>query len=131
MVIVAALVLFGIVAVIIATVKVRISIGLVVGLMVSIIILLVFYTQVTIFVIPPAAEHPQGSTLIISRARYFNHKTSFVDSAVRVCRRTQGNASPFCLKATSQAMSEHSKLYMNLPYNRLLHHISSTDSLLW
>jgi hypothetical protein len=108
MVLVAALVLFGIVVVIIVTVKVRISI-----------------------VIPPGAEHPQGSTLIISRTRYFNYKTSFVDSVERVCRRTQGVVSPFCLEVTSQAMSANSKLLMKLPYNRFLHHISNMDSLLW
>ena len=131
MVLVAALVLFGIVAVIIATVKVRITIGLVVGLLVSIIIFFVFYTQVTIFVISSVAEHPQGSTLIISRTRYFNYKTSFVDGVERVCRRTQGLASPFCLEVTSQAMYANSKLYMHLPYSRLLHRISSMDSSLW
>ena len=131
MVLVAALVLFGIVVVIIVTVKVRISIGLLVGLAVSIIIFLIFYTHLTLFVIPPGAEHPQGSTLIISRTRYFNYKTSFVDSVERVCRRTQGNARPFCLEVTSEAMFAHSKLYLNLPYNRLLHRIASMDSLLW
>jgi tRNA A37 threonylcarbamoyladenosine modification protein TsaB len=131
MVLVAALVLFGIVVVIIVTVKVRISIGLLVGLAVSIIIFLIFYTHLTLFVIPPGAEHPQGSTLIISRTRYFNYKTSFVDSVERVCRRTQGVVSPFCLEVTSQAMSANSKLLMKLPYNRFLHHISNMDSLLW
>lgn len=131
MVLVVPLVLFGIVAVILSTIKGRISVGKFVCFSASMIILLVFYTQVTIFVIPPTAEHPQGSTLITSRVRYFNYKTSFVDSVERVCRRTQGNASPFCLDTTSQAMSASSKSYMHLPYNRLLHLIGNIDLPPW
>jgi hypothetical protein len=131
MVLFVALVLFGIVAVIILSIKGRIAIGLLVCWAVSIIILFVFFTQVTIFVIPPTADYPQGSTLIISRLRYFNYKTSFVDSVERVCRRTQGNVTPFCLEVTSRAVSENSRPYMYLPYIRLLHVISSIDSPLW
>ena len=120
-----ALVLFGLVAVIVAAVKRKISIVQFICISVIVVLCFVFYTQVTIFTIPPTEEVLQGSTLIISRLRYFEDKTGFIDSVDAVCKRTQGTVSPFCQQVISKSVSENTKIYMRLPYSRFFYSIST------
>ena len=120
-----ALVLFGVVATVIATIKRRISIVQFVCISVIVALCFVFYTQVTIFAISPTEEVPRGSTLIISRLRYFEDKTGFIDSVDAVCKRTQGTSSSFCQQVISKSVSDNTKIYMRLPYSRFLYSIST------
>lgn len=122
---VVALVIFVLVAVIVAAVKRKISIVQFVSISVIVALCFVFYTQVTIFTIPPTEEVPQGSTLIISRLRYFEDKTGFIDSVDAVCKRTQGTVSSFCNQLISKSVSENTKIYMRLPYSRFFYSIST------
>ena len=120
-----ALVLFGIVATVIATIKRKIPLVQFVCISFIIVLCFVVYTQVTIFVVPPTEEIPEGSTLIISRLHYFKDKTGFIDSVDAVSKRTQGNVSPFFRQVISQTVFESTKIYMRLPYSRFLYSIST------
>ena len=122
---VVAIVIFGLAAGIVAAVKRKISIVQFVSISVIVALCFVFYAQVTIFTIPPTEEVPQGSTLIISRLRYFEDKTGFIDSVDAVCKRTQGTVSSFCNQLISKSVSENTNIYMRLPYSRFLYSIST------
>jgi hypothetical protein len=122
---VVALVLFGLIAVIVAAVKRKISIVQFVSISVIVAFCFVFYAQITILTVPPTEEVPQGSTLIISRLRYFEDKTGFIDTVDAVCKRTQGTSSSFCQQVISNSVSDNTKIYMRLPYSRFLYSIST------
>ena len=131
MVLVVALVLFGIVAVIIATIKGRVSIGLFVCISIIVVLCSVSYTHSTILVVPPTEEVPEGRTLIIPRLHFFQDKTDFIDSVDAVCKRTHGNVGSFCQQVILKAVSENTKPYVRLPYSRLLHFASTIHCPIW
>jgi hypothetical protein len=82
---------------------------------------IIFYSQVTIFVIQPIGALPEGKTLIISRL----DKTNFIDSADGMCERLQGNVNLLCRLAMMGAVANNAKVYARLPYSEWLYSIST------
>ena len=56
------------------------------------IILFILYTQISIFVIQPIGDIPDGATLIILRL----NGGTFIDSADAMCKRRQGSVNLLC-----------------------------------
>ena len=98
--------------------KKGISIGVVVVLA---LILLIFYTQFTLFVIQPIGAIPEGRTLLISRL----NKGEFIDSADAMCERIQGGVSLFCRLAALGAVGKNATVYARLPHSETLYLIST------
>lgn len=92
-----------------------------VGLITTAIALLVAYTQLTIFVIPPIGAVPEGKTLVISRL----NKTEFIDSADAMCERAQGGVNLLCRAAMLGGVSKNASIYLRLPYSEWLYSIST------
>lgn len=82
---------------------------------------LVFYTQFTIFVVPPIGALPEGKTLIITRL----NKTNFIDSPDAMCDRLQGGVSLLCRGVVLGAVAEKATIYARLPYSEWLYLIST------
>jgi len=92
-----------------------------VTLVVIVILLIVAYTQLTIFVVPPIGAVPEGKTLVISRL----NKTEFIDSADAMCERIQGGVNLLCRAMLLGTIAEKSKIYLRLPYSEWLYLIST------
>lgn len=91
-------------------------------LSVSIVLLLiVVYTQLTLFIIPPIGAVPEGKTLVILRL----NKTNFIDSPDGMCDRIQGGVSLMCRAMSAAAVIEKTTILMRLPYSSLLYKIST------
>ena len=88
---------------------------------VTAILLVIAYTQFTIFVVPPMGAVPEGRTLIISRL----NKTEFIDSADAMCERIQGGVSLMCRGFVLAAVAGKSTIYLRLPYSKQLYLIST------
>lgn len=93
----------------------------IVSLVVTAVLLVVAYTQFTIFVVPPIGAVPEGKTVIISRL----NKTEFIDSADAMCERTQGGVSLLCRGIMLGAVAEKSTIYLRLPYSEWLYLVST------
>lgn len=89
--------------------------------LVSIIASLIFYTQITIFVIQPIGAIPDGKTLIILRT----DKTEFIDSPDAICERIQGGVSLLCRLMVLGTIANKSEILYKLPYSELLYSIST------
>lgn len=87
----------------------------------SIIILIVVFSQITLFVIQPMGAIPTGKTLIILRL----NKTNFIDSADAMCVRETGNLNLMCRGMMMSAVINKSKVLMKLPYSKFLYEIST------
>ena len=87
-------------------------------------ILLILYSTVTIFVIPPIGAIPEGKTLVISRL----NKTNFIDSADAMCERMSGGVSLLCRGMAMGAVLEKSTIYLRLPYIHSLYLISTNGA---
>jgi len=87
----------------------------------SAIVLIVFFSQVTFFVIQPIGALPEGKTLIILRM----NKTGLVDSADAMCAREMGGVSLFCRGAMMAAIAKKSTILFRLPYSEFLYNIST------
>jgi hypothetical protein len=83
--------------------------------------ILLIYTQLTIFVVPPIGAAPEGRTLIISRL----NKSQFVDSADAMCDRIQGGVSLLCRGLVLGAVAKNATIYLRLPYSESLYLIST------
>jgi hypothetical protein len=83
--------------------------------------LALFYTQTTIFVIPPIGALPEGKTVLISRL----NKTEFIDSPDAMCERIQGSVSLLCRGMVLAAVIEKSTIIVRLPYSSWLYSIST------
>ncbi len=92
-----------------------------VTLVVIVILLIVAYTQLTIFVVPPIGAVPEGKTLVISRL----NKTEFIDSADAMCERIQGGVNLLCRAMLLGTIVGESKIYLRLPYSEWLYLIST------
>jgi hypothetical protein len=84
-------------------------------------IAVVFYTQLSIFVVPPIGAVPEGRTLIITRLNNVN----FIDSADAICERLMGGASLFCRGAVLARIGSTATIYARLPYSETLYSIST------
>lgn len=89
--------------------------------LVGLITALIFYTQITIFVIQPIGAIPEGKTLIILRL----NKTEFIDSPDAMCERIQGGVSLMCRIMAMGAVASKSKILLRLPYSAWLYSIST------
>ena len=88
---------------------------------VTAVLLVIAYTQLTIFVVQPIGAIPKGKTLVISRL----NKTEFIDSADAMCERIQGGVSIMCRVFAIGAVAEKSTIYLRLPYSEWLYLIST------
>lgn len=82
----------------------------------------IFYTQITIFVVPPIGAVPEGKTIIVSRLK----NTQFIDSADAICERIQGSVNLLCRGAMLGAIAEKSTVYARLPYSEWLYLFSTS-----
>lgn len=85
------------------------------------VLMVVIYTQITIFVVPPIGALPEGRTVIITRL----NKTEFIDSPDGMCERIQGGVSLLCRGMTMGAVIEKSTILLRLPYSAWLYSIST------
>ena len=81
-------------------------------LIVLILIMIVVYTQITIFIVPPIGAIPEGKTLIITRL----NKTNFIDSADAMCERMQGRVNLLCRRLMLGSVVKNTKILLRLPY---------------
>lgn len=93
----------------------------VVALVVLAVTVIVIYTQITLFVIPPIGALPEGRTMVITRL----NKTKFIDSPDAMCERIQGGVSLLCRGIVMGAVLEKSTILMRLPYSSWLYSIST------
>jgi hypothetical protein len=84
-------------------------------------IAVVFYTQLSIFVVPPIGAVPEGRTLIITRLNNVN----FIDSADAICERLMGGVSLLCRGAVLARVGSTASIYARLPYSETLYSIST------
>lgn len=84
--------------------------------------ILVIYTQITLFVIPPIGAIPDGVTVVMSRTE----KTKFIDSPDALCERIQGGVSLLCRGLAMGIVIKQSTIYFKLPYSSFLYGISTS-----
>ena len=87
----------------------------------TIIILIIAYSQITLFVVQPIGAVPTGKTLVILRL----NKTNFIDSADAMCVRETGSLNLLCRGMMMSAVINKSKILMKLPYSKFLYEIST------
>jgi len=87
----------------------------------TVIILIVTYSQITLFVVQPIGAVPTGKTLVILRL----NKTNFIDSADAMCVRETGSLNLLCRGMMMSAVINKSKMLMKLPYSKFLYEIST------
>lgn len=87
----------------------------------TVIILIVAYSQITLFVVQPIGTVPTGKTLVILRL----NKTNFIDSADAMCVRETGSLNLLCRGMMMSAVINKSKILMKLPYSKFLYEIST------
>ncbi len=92
-----------------------------IGLVIAAVLIVVIYTQITIFVIPPIGALPEGKTVIITRL----NKTEFIDSPDGMCERIQDGVSLLCRGMIMGAVIEKSTILLRLPYSSWLYSIST------
>lgn len=85
------------------------------------ILLIVFSTQITLFVIQPIGALPEGKTLVMLRL----NKTHFIDSADALCEREMGGVSLFCRASMMGAVIEKGTILFRLPYSQSLYSMST------
>jgi hypothetical protein len=83
--------------------------------------LIVIYTQITLFVIPPIGAVPEGKTVVITRL----NKTEFIDSPDAMCERIQGGVSLLCRGMVMAAVVNKATILARLPYSSWLYSIST------
>ena len=87
---------------------------------VAVLVVLV-YTQLTVFVVPPIGAVPEGRTVVILRL----NKTEFIDSPDAMCERIQGGVSLLCRGLIMGTVAEKSTILLRLPYSATLYQIST------
>lgn len=87
----------------------------------TVIILIVAYSQITLFVVQPIGAVPSGKTLVILRL----NKTNFIDSADAMCVRETGSLNLLCRGMMMSAVLTKSKVLFKLPYSSFLYKLST------
>lgn len=85
------------------------------------IFMIVFFSQVTFFVIQPIGAVPEGKTLVILRM----NKTQFIDSADAMCSREMGGVNLFCRGMMMAAIADKGTILARLPYSEFIYKIST------
>ena len=96
--------------------------GTILSLIILAVVVVIAYTQLTLFVVPPIGALPEGRTVMILRL----NKTNFIDSPDALCERLQGGVSLLCRGVMMGGVLEKSKIIMRLPYSETLY-LMSTD----
>lgn len=94
---------------------------LIIGLGLLAIIVVLVYTQFTIFVVQPIGAVPEGRTLIMRRTG----KLKFIDSADSVCEREMGGVSLLCRGVVMGSVAGGDRILARLPYSETLYSIST------
>jgi hypothetical protein len=94
---------------------------LVVWMAVLSLLMVVAYTQLTIFVVQPIGAVPEGRTVIMKRAG----DLQFIDSADAVCEREAGSVTLLCRAAILASVADSDKILARLPYSEALYSIST------
>lgn len=87
----------------------------------TLILFVVFYTQVTIFVVQPVGAIPEGRTLVMLRL----NKTEFIDSADAMCERAMDGVSLLCRGMMMGAVGKNATILFRLPYSSFLYSVST------
>jgi len=95
--------------------------GVTLSLILAAVVVVVAYTQLTLFVVPPIGAVPEGKNVVILRL----NKTNFIDSPDALCERVQGGVSLLCRGVMIGGVLEKSKIIMRLPYSESLYLIST------
>ena len=85
------------------------------------IVILIAYTQLTIFVIQPIGGVPEGRVLVLKKS----DKLKFVDSADAYCERNQGYVNLLCRMGVLARVADSSAILMRLPYSEALYLMST------
>ncbi|WP_346838130.1 hypothetical protein [Microbulbifer sp. SAOS-129_SWC] len=80
-----------------------------------------FFTQVTIFVVQPIGAVPKGKTLIMLRM----NKTKLIDSADAMCAREMGSVNLLCRGMIMAVVVNKGTILLRLPYSEFLYGIST------
>lgn len=95
--------------------------GTILSLIILAVVVVIAYTQLTLFVVPPIGALPEGKTVVILRL----NKTNFIDSPDALCERLQGGVSLLCRGVMMGGVLEKSKIIMRLPYSERLYLMST------
>jgi len=95
--------------------------GTILSLIILAVVVVIAYTQLTLFVVPPIGALPEGKTVVILRL----NKTNFIDSPDALCERLQGGVSLLCRGVMMGGVLEKSKIIMRLPYSETLYLMST------
>ena len=90
-------------------------------LVIAAVVLIVGYTQLTLFVVPPIGALPEGRTVVIMRL----NKTEFIDSPDAMCERIQGGVSLLCRGMVMGAVMKNATILAKLPYSSWLYSVST------
>lgn len=93
----------------------------VIWMVVLALLVIVAYTQLTIFVVQPIGAVPEGRTIIVWRT----DKLKFIDSADAVCEREMGGVSLLCRGAIMGSVAGSDRILARLPYSETLYSIST------
>ncbi len=94
---------------------------LVIWMAVLALLMVVAYTQLTIFVVQPIGAVPEGRTIIMRRTG----NLQFIDSADAVCERETGSVTLLCRGAIMGSVADSDKVLARLPYSEALYSIST------
>lgn len=94
---------------------------LVIWMAVLALLVVVAYTQLTIFVIQPIGAVPEGRTIVMRRAG----NLQFIDSADAVCERETGSVTLLCRGAIMGSIASSDRILVRLPYSEALYSIST------
>lgn len=92
-----------------------------IALVISAVLMIVIYSQITVFIVPPIGALPEGKTVLITRL----NKTDFIDSPDGMCERIQGGVSLLCRGMMMGAVLEKTTILMRLPYSSWLYSVST------
>lgn len=84
-------------------------------------LIIVAYTQLTIFEVPPIGAVPEGRTVVMLRL----NKTEFIDSPDAMCERMMGGVSLMCRGIAIAAVARNMTVIARLPYSETLYLIST------
>jgi hypothetical protein len=84
-------------------------------------LVVVAYTQLTIFVFQPIGAIPEGRTIIMLRTG----KLRFIDSADAVCEREMGGVSLLCRGTIMGSVAGSDRILARLPYSEALYSLST------
>lgn len=86
-----------------------------------VILIVIAYSQLTIFVVQPIGAVPEGRTLVILRL----NKTNFIDSADAFCQREMGGVNLLCRAGALGQILDKTKILLRLPYSESLYLVST------